>query len=892
MSTSINRSVGDKKWIDKWYSSTLFYWNENLNRDENYIIDTPPPTVSGHLHMGHIFSYCHADFIARYQRMRGKNVFYPIGFDDNGLPTERLAEKIHKVRGVHMASSGKNDEFKSLCDSVILDAEREFEMLFKKIGLSFDWRQKYQTISKNAEHIAHHSFADLYNKELIYQSTAPVYWDTIDRTAVAQAEIEDKEMDSQICTILFSITNSDHKIELMTTRPEMIPACVAVFYHPEDKRYNGSMIDKVVKIIRKDSSTHEMVGIDLTNQSITTPLVPITVLAIPDEDVKIEIGTGIVMCCTYGDIQDVVWVNRHKLNERIIISNDGTIDKNVYEIDFYTDTTLKSDRQDRIKVSDARSLVIDRLLNIMHKNVPIISITNTKHVVKCAERSGAPIEILPKEQWYIDFGFDDKIHHISKSSKHDAQKKSFKENILKIVDHIDFHPPHMKNKLTQWINGLNQNWCISRDRFVGIPIPSYTNNGNDSKQVFDTWFTSSLSPQLSAMLIIKTTEDNKKNSPLFPMHLRPQAHEIIRTWAFYTIVKSYLHAIEWSTETESWHIPGINWNESRETIKNHLISTNTIPWENIMLSGWCLANDGSKMSKSKGNIVRPVPLIDKHGADVIRYWTSASHPGCDTSYNETKFRDAQKLLTKLQNVAHFCKLHLESNKINIDPRIAIKSNEISEKTDLWIISHLHEVTSSVEGYFDQYEYCKARECIEEFFWQIFCNNYLEMIKGRIYGISGLSYESSRYSDIKNDMRLRYQNSAILTLYSVLRVVLQLFAPFIPFICDEIYHSIFTDNSINDISITSIHKRGSWIHSTNIPCNIKSLQDGNIALHIISSIRKTKATHNLSVKAPISSIIMKTMPDDMEFDIRSTCNALDAEIVIDSNAHDIHVTFLS
>ncbi len=738
----------DKKIEQKWYESDLYKWDIN-SQSQKFAIDTPPPTVSGSLHMGHVFSYTQADFIARFKRMMGDNVFYPIGFDDNGLPTEKLTEKIIGRRGKDMPKA----EFIAECKKVVFEAETEFEKLFKALGLSFDWSQKYQTISDESIAVAHDSFNDLIQKGLIYKASNPVYWCTVDRTALAQADLEDKEKDSEEVIFKCKIDGVEHKI--MTTRPELIPACVMVLYHPDDARFKAG----------------QMVKMPFLNNEV--PL-------IADESVKMDKGTGLVMCCSYGDWQDVEWIRKYKLKSKPIIQEDGFINKAIYGLE-----------TEKIKINEAHKLVISLLDNPEIKPI--------KHTVKCAERSGMPIEIVQTEQYYIDFG-------LGGNGKVNAEQ--FKTDLLVIVDKIEFKPAHLKNRLTDWIKGLNQDWCISRDRFSGVPIP-------DSDKVFDTWFTSSLTPKLAT-----------NNKELFPFDLRPQAHEIIRTWAFYTIVKSYLHE-------------------------------NTIPWTTVMLSGWCLAADKTKMSKSKGNIVTPMPLIEEKGADVVRYWASCSHLGVDTHYNETKFVDGKKLINKLKNVAKF----IASHKQKID------LTAITETTDKWAIAKLNETILQATKMFEEYNYCGAREVTEKFFWNIFCDNYLEIIKGRIYGEQGYAY---KYDKFKNENIEKLQKSAATTTLVILSEILKLFSPIIPFSTEEIWSELFDEQN-------SIHKIGNFAKTINIQTETTEL--GDYMLDIIEKVRKYKAEKQLSIRAEIKQLSLPNLPKQIELDLLSVINAFDAKIDI-------------
>lgn len=754
----------ERKWQKAWAEVGIYNWNEN---DENvFSIDTPPPTVSGSLHMGHIFSYTQTDFIARYQRMVGKNVFYPMGFDDNGLPTERLVEKVKGIRSIHMERS----EFVSICREVIPEFEKEFRKLFDSIALSVDWNQEYSTISPHSQKISQMSFLDLYEKGQVIRKNSPVFWDPVDKTAIAQAEIEDKEQQGVMNHVRFSLHNSSEFLIIATTRPELIPACVCVFINPADDRYKH-----------------------LIGQYAITPIFHKKVLIIADEDVFIEKGSGAVMCCTFGDIQDVVWMQRHNLPIIECITQDGKMQNANFLNGMY--------------VKQAKTAMIEKLQaeNLIVKQEPVIQ------QVKCAERSGAPLEILSTEQWFI-------------------RVMNSKEQILEKSNECKWYPEYMKVRLENWVNGLNQDWCISRQRHFGIPFPvwyskrageegkiliptqdqlpvdpckdlpfGYTRNEVVAEtNVMDTWATSAVSPQISSYGISTNYMLNSdKHKKLFPFDLRPQAHEIIRIWAFGTIVKAMYHQ-------------------------------NSIPWKNLMISGWCLANDKSKMSKSKGNVIDPVALIQEKGADVVRYWASTSKLGNDIVLSEDQFKIGRKLVLKIINAFEFFKMHFVNLTVlvkDISLQQQLDTGVICESLDLWIVNKLQKTISLVEKEMNEFEYCGARSAIEDFFWNILCDNYLELVKNRLY---------------QENTNAKGQ-SAIVTLYYVFQTLLKLFAPFLPYITEELYSSIF-ENSF-------IHARGSWPKQV----NCAEIFEGNAVIEILALIRKAKSENGMSVGAALESV---------------------------------------
>lgn len=807
----------DQKWQDYWSEHNIYKWNEQASRENSFIIDTPPPTVSGLLHMGHIFSYTQTDFIARFQRMLGKNVFYPMGFDDNGLPTERLVEKVKNIR----ASSMDRESFIDICLEVVKDAEEEFRDLFKSIALSVDWSQEYQTINKNSRTMSQLSFLELYSKNHAYRQLQPTLWDPIDQTALAQADIVDVELSGIMQQILFT-TDSGDNIIIATTRPELIPACVAVFFNPKDARYQH-----------------------LQGKQAISPLFKVSVPILADDNVDIEKGTGLVMCCTFGDINDIHWWKTHKLPTRVILTKNGRLAnmENIGSAEWPTKDIAQAkyyiEQLNGLKIKEAKVKIVEFL---KEQNL-LVSQQEIIHNVKCAERSGSPLEILVTPQWFIKI-LDKKEELLEKSAE------------------CNWHPKYMKTRLDNWIKGLNWDWCISRQRFFGVPFPVWYSRraGEEGKillaeldqlpvnpltdlpkgynkdevepdiDVMDTWATSSISPQLNSLAINENFFiDYKRHQKLFPADLRPQAHEIIRTWAFYTIVKSLYHE-------------------------------QTIPWKNLMISGWCLAADKTKMSKSKGNVITPVNLIKEKGTDIIRYWSSNSRLGADIAYSEETFKLGKKLINKLWNAAKFASLHLE--KLTNAPKDCsqeIKDGAISYIMDLWLLSKLQLTINEATKQLTQFEYCIAREFIEEFFWQDFCDNYLEIIKVRAYNAESEDNQG--------------QISAIKTIYFALDAILRLFAPYLPHITEELYQNIFPDK------IISIHQTGSWPKPKDLPYLPAAIEAGNIAIEILDLVRKFKADNNLSLKSPIKYI-------EIISDCQADITAIRKDLMHVTNSEDI------
>ena len=812
----------EKKWQDFWLEQQTYRWESDLTREQTFVIDTPPPTVSGLLHMGHIFSYTQADFIARYQRMTGKTVFYPIGFDDNGLPTERLVEKVKNIRATNMP----RQEFINICSEVVFEAEQEFRNLFNSVALSVDWSQEYQTISAHSRTISQMSFIDLFKKERAYRKLQPTLWDPIDQTALSQADIVDQELSSNMNDIIFTSEKGD-KLVIATTRPELLAACVAVFYHPEDTRY-----------------------LQLKNQQAISPLFGVSVPILADELVDPEKGTGLVMCCTFGDNTDIDWWKKHNLPTRVIIDKRGRL-ANMEGLGSFEWSSIDASKAkeyisqiEGLKVKEARSKIIE----LLKAEDLLVKHTEIKHTVKCAERSGAPLEILVNPQWFI------KILDI-------------KDKLLKRSEQALWHPSYMKIRLDSWIKGLSWDWCISRQRFFGVPLPVWYSkrNGEEGKilvaeaanlpvdplvdlptgysreevepdyDVMDTWATSSVSPQLSSHAINSNYAiDYERHQKLFPADLRPQAHEIIRTWSFYTIVKAELHEQQ-------------------------------IPWHNLMISGWCLASDKTKMSKSKGNVITPSSLIEEKGTDVIRYWASTSKLGVDTAYSEDLLKIGKKLVNKIWNAAKFAEIHLTKLKeVPESARLLIEKNIINNKLDIAMISRLKSTIEQAGLEFDKFEYCNARVVVEDFFWRDFCDNYLEIAKVRAY------------NEDNNDVLGQF--STINTIYHIMLNLIKLFAPFVPHVTEEIYQNLF-------VSKDSVHQRGSWPKLADFTQDLQAEQMLSVVISILNVVRKTKAEQNISLKTTIklikiasNSIVHQNMLSEVLSDLKNVTNAVNIELV--------------
>ncbi|TSJ81020.1 valine--tRNA ligase [Cardinium endosymbiont of Dermatophagoides farinae] len=766
----------EKNWQHFWQAEALYSWDATAPRGATFVVDTPPPTISGQLHIGHACSYTQADFIVRFQRMLGKNIFYPMGFDDNGLPTERLVEKQKGVRAAHMERA----DFIRLCQEVVVHEEEKFRNLFKAMALSVDWSLEYQTISPLSRKLSQLSFLAFLEKGQIYRSAQPMLWDPVDGTALAQADIQDQERTAYMNDIVFVHEATQTPLTIATTRPELLPACVALFYHPADLRYQH-----------------------LAGTYATTPIFNIRVPILADDLVQPNKGTGLVMCCTFVDQTDILWWKRHQLPTAIILDKQGRI--------------THAGPLQGLKVAAAR----EKIIAILKEQSLLVKQTLVHQAVKCAERSGAPLEILTTPQWFVRT-----IDH--------------KAALLAKINQLKWHPAPMRHRLEEWVNGIAWDWCISRQRYFGVPFPVWYSKraGEEGKvllptinqlpvnplqdlpigytreevvpdyDVMDTWATSSISPQLSSYAINKEFSiDYHRHQQLFPMDLRPQAHEIIRTWAFYTLLKAHLHE-------------------------------DSLPWKHIMINGWCLAPDRQKMSKSKGNVLLPEKLLAEYGADVIRYWAANARLGADTCYSDHVMKNGKRLVTKLWNAGKFILSHFDKVEGLNQP---LEWHQITHTLDKWLFQSLAALTEKVHAHFLAYGYAEALEAVEKFFWSVFCDDYLEVSKDRVY---------------KDNLG---QSSAIITLYHTFYGLLQLFAPILPHITEELAQGIYPNKG-------SIHQRGNWPQWA-LPTVLSQDKLDQVASlrEIIELVRKAKADRKLSIKAPIQLLTIRGTLLDKDLD---------------------------
>ncbi|MDD5417845.1 MAG: valine--tRNA ligase [Candidatus Nanoarchaeia archaeon] len=748
----------EKRLLEYWRKEKIYKFNPNSEKPI-YSVDTPPPTVSGAMHIGHSASYTQQDVIVRYKKLRGFEIFYPFGTDDNGLPTERLIEKLKNVKAVKM----DRQKFIELCLSTLKEIRPDFVNDWKKIGMSCDFDVFYSTIDEHCRRVSQRSFIELYEAGREYRKKAPTVWCPVCETAIAQVELEDKELESQFNDIVFK-TEDGKDLIISTTRPELIPSIVAMFAHPDDDRYKG-----------------------LFGKKAKAPLFDIWVPILPDEKAEPEKGTGIVMCCTFGDQTDIEWYKQHKLPLRISITKDGKM-------------TDLAGKYKGMEIKEARKVIIEDL----EKEGLLKGIKKIKHPVNVHDKCGTEVEILETEQWFIKY-------------------LDLKKEFLKSGKEMKWRPKHMRNRYDNWIKGLKWDWCISRQRFFGVPFPVwYCKNCSEviladkkslpveplkdkppvkicakcrcrefipEKDVFDTWATSSLTPKIAAELF----KNHKIFKKLYPMSMRPNAHDIITFWLFNTVVKSRMH-------------DKVN------------------PWKDIMISGWVLDPHGKKMSKSKGNTIAPQDILEKYGADVLRFWATNTKLGEDVRFREEDLLRGRKVLVKLWNASRFVNTFKTEGKT--------KKEHV---TDLWIKSKLSKVIAKATKSLDEYEYSSAKKVIIDFFFRDFCDFYLEMVKYRLYS---------------NDKASK--NSAINTLREVLFDVLILLAPYTPYITDELYLILFSYKKSIHLEQWPISKK---IRVSAEVRKTKYEEIGDLLVKVVEKIRKWKTDNKIGLGNEVEELTL-------------------------------------
>jgi len=769
-----------EKELERMWQEKEIYRYQNGREKKIFSIDTPPPTVSGKLHIGHVFSYTQAEMIARFKRMQGYDVFYPFGFDDNGLPTERLVERDENIRANELPRS----EFRGKCMKTIEKYEGEFKELWKRLGFSVDWNLQYQTISDLSQKISQKSFIELAKSKKAYMKESPVLWCTECQTSIAQAELETKECETTFSYLNFHTPMGEMLIA--TTRPELLAGCVCIFVHPEDDRYT------------------EYVG-----QKATVPLYDFEIPVLTDETVSMEKGTGAVMCATFGDSTDIEWYQRHALPYKNVILPNGLIHETIPFIG-------------GMKIKKAREHIIE----LLRENGLLVKQEIIRHMVAMHERCGRDVEFIPSKQWYI---------HIL----------SDKERFLKAADEIRWHPEHMKSRYKIWVENLKWDWCISRQRYFGVPFPVwYCKNCErpifaeesqlpvnplenqplhpcdcgceefvPEQAVFDTWATSSVTTFINA----RYGEADDISGEIFPMGMRCQAHEIIRTWAFYSIVKSLYH-------------------------------TGQIPWKDIMISGFVLAKPGEKISKSKNNAAgSPGALIENHSADAVRYWAAGSKLGTDTFFSEEELAVFRRFINKLYNAAKFAVMQLQD---------FTKPDRYDESellpVDRWILQRVNQTTIRATEMLEDYEIGQARHEIDQLFWKDFCDYYIEIAKERLY-------QPQKHG-------VKERRSGQIALYYSLLGILKLYAIYTPYVTEYIYQEFYSRYE----SEISVHQT-IWQTSET---EERYLEFGEHLKEVIADVRKGKTEKQMSMKDSIPELIV-TCPKRLGDFYRKTENDLRA-----------------
>ena len=809
----------ESKWGAIWETQgTYAFSRDGARREDVYSIDTPPPTASGSLHVGHVFSYTHTDTVARYQRMQGKRVFYPMGWDDNGLPTERRVQNYYGVRcdpslpyvesfvPPHEGGDGKSIKaadqqpvsrrnFIELCERLTVEDEKQFEDLWRTLGLSVDWTQTYRTIGDDSLRASQLAFLRNIERGEAYQAQAPTLWDVTFRTAVAQAELEDRDQPSAYHQLAFHKSDGSGDILIDTTRPELLAACVALVAHPDDERFQP-----------------------LFGTTVRTPLFDVEVPILAHHLAQKDKGTGIAMICTFGDVTDVVWWRELDLPSRSILGFDGRV---LAEAPEAIDSEAGRDAYAQIAgktVFSAKQTVVELL---QASGELIGEIRKITHPVKFFEKGDRPLEIVSTRQWYV---------------KNGARDESLRERLLAHGRELQWHPDFMRVRYENWVEGLSGDWLISRQRFFGVPIPVWYPLDAEGNPVFDqpilptidqlpvdpssdvpagytaeqrglaggfqgevdvmdTWATSSLTPQLAG----GWERDPELFELVYPFSLRPQGQDIIRTWLFSSVLRSELECGQ-------------------------------LPWQHAGISGWILDPDRKKMSKSKGNVVTPSGMLEQHGSDAVRYWAASAKLGTDASFdpqNPTQIKIGRRLAIKLLNAAKFT--------LSFD---ASGAGMVTEALDRSVLAGLARVIDEATRAFDNYDHARALEITESYFWK-FCDDYLELVKERAHGGTGQA-----------------QASAVTALRAALSVFVRLLAPFLPYATEEVW-SWFGDGSVH-LAAWPVADEVTVLAGPDADAGLLALVGGALV-----GIRGAKTSAKASQKTPVTLAVVHAPEADRD-----------------------------
>ncbi len=804
----------EDKWAQVWAEQGTYRFDRSRSREEIYSIDTPPPTASGSLHIGHVFSYTQTDCLARYKRMAGFEVFYPMGWDDNGLPTERRVQNYYGVRGdasLHhvegyqpprQGSDGKSVKaadqqpisranFIELCDILTVEDEKAFEEVFRMAGLSVDWDINYRTIDDRSRATAQEAFLNNLRRGEAYQAEAPGLWDVTFQTAVAQAELEARDYPGHFHRVAFhGPAGSDAVVHIETTRPELLPAVVALIAHPDDERYAG-----------------------LFGTTVTSPLFGVEVPVLPHYLAEPDKGAGIAMCCTFGDLTDVQWWRELQLPTRSVIQRDGRISRETPEwITSEPGRALFAELAGKTTFS-ARAAVVDALRASGDLDGEPAA---TQRKANFYEKGDKPLEIVTSRQWYIRNG---------------GRDADLREQLLQRGEELAFHPAFMRTRYENWVGGLNGDWLISRQRFFGVPIPVWYPIDADGEvdhdhpivpdssalpvdpvaeppagfeesqrgvpggftgdpDVMDTWATSSLTPQIAG----GWRDDPELFAKVFPMDVRPQAHDIIRTWLFSTVVRSHLEH-------------------------------DSLPWKHATISGFILDPDRKKMSKSKGNAITPIDMLRDHGSDAIRYWAASARLGTDAALDTGQMKVGRRLAIKVLNASKFALSFGE-----IDHAADDLTSLVTEPLDAAMLAGLADVVEKATAGFEAFDYTRALEVTETFFWT-FCDDYLELVKDRAYGGQG---EQGAVS-------------ARAALRVALDVLLRLLAPTLPYATEEVW-SWWHDGSVH---------RAAWPTADEVKGVAQAADPATLTAvgAALAGVRKAKSEAKVGMRAEVTSMTL-------------------------------------